>query len=1090
MQRGPVPFCLRVSVGVVSLLCVAGCAPERPAAPVAQAVPLKEQMRTLPAEPGVPYIRNVLVCGPFWPLPAASASAGSQPATGSGEIDFLAQMGGESAARPTAGAIVRRPDGSQAVWTAREFPTENIDLGPDMPKELPKPAFAYVFARVPWPKNSPALLYIRSRSGLKVYCNGKPVPGAASVKHSAKTGLYLPVDLVAGDNALLVRVDGSDGRWMLAMRVVGRWYPSASTSAPMAPLVKTAADRKDVLEIVTDTSPLPREAPVEVSVWAPAGKVVTTHQVRRGERIQVNVADWPEGPYEVRLVCPGPDGRTQVRYVPWYRGDWQKQIRAMLDEYDTLPADSDDPIVLRKRMLCERALLVLGGDIRKGPPGRSAGMSNLFGALMEHRELGEPQTAFSGAGGFCRLAWRDEVDGSPQFARLFTPYNYDPNRAYPLVVFLHGRNGSNPPYVNWGDQNARHSTWGDRFDVLWLEPHGRGNTGYRGFGEADVMRAVALARQHFKVDDDRIYLTGQSMGGGGAWYVGTRHTDVFAAIAPVFGGWDYRAETSEADYTRMSPLRRLLMDQVSSFAQAECLLHTPVFVNHGDVDPTVSVENSRYAVRMLQRWGYDVRYWEHPGRGHESLGQEWEMLRWLLAHRREANPRQVRLRAPFLDGANAHWVHAEQQENPFLPMVVDAFVEDDHTIRLTSQNVLQLRLDPGRELIDTRQPIQVVWNEELVEKPQITPDGQIILRAEGYVPGPRVKKATGPTPFAIVVGTISPDPRMRRYVELAARKARDGWEQWQHVSPRYFKDTEITDEQIRAYSLILFGGPAENAVTARLIKDIPLTIAPDCITIDGQAFRVRDAAVAVNYPHPLNADRFVRVIAGTSAAGFFQAGGLSDEVDFHIDDGKVGEDNDEVTVAWGRFDHNWHYDERYVHRGDPSARAKAATNKAPSVLSLAIKDRRVMLSDVLEDAAVGAFGEMRRDLNWLSQPITVGGTTYAAGLGVEARREPSTVTYELAGGNWKHLRAILGIEMDKPAAQLTDAQKRDTVVFFTVRGDGRELYRSPEVGWNTPPIQLDVDVSGVNRLELEVTTPGARHYAASCVNWAQARLEK
>ncbi len=72
------------SVAAAWLLWLGGCGP---AALVAEAVPLTEQIRTLPLEPEVPYIRNVLICGPFYGPP---------------EDDFLPETGGESAARPTA----------------------------------------------------------------------------------------------------------------------------------------------------------------------------------------------------------------------------------------------------------------------------------------------------------------------------------------------------------------------------------------------------------------------------------------------------------------------------------------------------------------------------------------------------------------------------------------------------------------------------------------------------------------------------------------------------------------------------------------------------------------------------------------------------------------------------------------------------------------------------------------------------------------------------------------------------------------------------------------------------------------------------
>ena len=77
---------------------------------------------------------------------------------------------------------------------------------------------------------------------------------------------------------------------------------------------------------------------------------------------------------------------------------------------------------------------------------------------------------------------------------------------------------------------------------------------------------------------------------------------------------------------------------------------------HGDADPNVSVENSRHAVRMLQRWGYDVQYHEMPGWAHEDLGQRLAIADWLLTHKRVSEPKTVRLRSGALEGASAYWL--------------------------------------------------------------------------------------------------------------------------------------------------------------------------------------------------------------------------------------------------------------------------------------------------------------------------------------------------------------------------------------------------------------------------------------------------
>ncbi|MCJ7544782.1 MAG: NPCBM/NEW2 domain-containing protein, partial [Phycisphaerae bacterium] len=1042
-----------------------------------------DQMRLpqTPPEPGA--ICSWLACGPFPPL---DPSAPLWPAPTN---DYLAAAGGEANVAPTAGAAVRRADGTVVTWRSYQAADGAVDVC-DIAGRLSAPSTVYFAAILHEPQARKATFHLIGREHhIKVYLNGQPVQIPGDLKNYRTTGIMTPVSLKQGDNVLVVRAYGFRQERRFTCRMV---------DAALASLPETPALRGELLpspggkglRIQTDAWQDPRGQRATVEVFGPCGKVmVAPHEVLRGATFECDTVRWPEGPYEVRLSALNEEGTLQLQYLLAYKGDPMPAVRQVLQECAALPADSDDPVVLKKRLVGDILTSRLGGgDASKAMaattqpvPAREA--EAVYSALMEYLEVCLETAGTIGQGGFYRLAWRDEVDGSPQFARVFLPYPYDPNRRYALVVSLHGYNARNPTYAS-DTPAGRHDIFAERWDVIYLMPHGRGNTGYRGIGEADVMRAVALARKTFSVDEDRIYLTGQSMGGGGVWHVGSRHADVFAAVAPIFGGWDYHAEDTADEVATWSPQRQKLSETYSSFAQAENLLHTPVFVLHGDRDEAVDVKNSRYAVRMLQRWGYDLRYHELPGRGHETFFMDDQIVGWFRLHTLQRAPQQVRLRASDLHGANAHWVHAEQQEDPFAFMLVSARITQANIIRLASENVLQIRLSPPRELLDPAKPVKVLWNDALAFDAPLPADGQITLRAPLYTPGRRVKKPMGPKPFAIVVGTTSTDPRMKAMCRTLAEQARESWKEWQHVEPRVFLDTEMTDEQIRTYSLTLYGGPADNAVTARLIQDIPLKIEPQRITLDGQAFDVRDAAVRLVYAHPWNDDRLVTILAGNSADGMFRVNLLTDDGDFAIDDGRIDLQRDVGHLAaWGWFDHNWRLNPKYVTTGNPSLRATLPVRKAPRHITAAVPDKKLSLADLLETSSVGSFATMMRDRNWQGKPLRLAGRTYASGIAVECWDETCKATWDLTGGDWKRLRATLGIELDARPQDIPPPVIKATALVFIVRGDGKELYRSPPFGIDSKPAEIDVDIAGVKALELEVSN-NHRDSAASSVNWA------
>jgi hypothetical protein len=1084
-------FSMRLTiVTALSLTFVCGCSQTAAKAPATQQtsakekVPLKDQMRDLPAAtPEKPYVKEYLLCGPFVETETLSAKDG----------DFLTDAGGEAAIRPTEGQTV-----GEATWKKVASTSGVFDFAKEMADVTGKKAVAYAFVTVKVDKLADSVVYLRSGCDVKLYCNGKLVPGTENVKGAGKSGLLLPIKLVAGDNALLVRLDGTSGKWNYSMYVQPKWQLGLETRA-LTPAAKTKAPG---FELLTDASIWADGSPVTIDVLGPGGDVVRTLQSTRGAKVMVEASGWPDGPYEIRVTGKNTDGSTAIGYEPWCKGAWMKQIEAIMDEYDKTQKNSSDPIEMRKVLLGERVLGVFGRDPRTPVPADSTAkkpqMAELFGAMMEFRELvAEPNDAWNGKGGMVRLAWRDDVDDSAQFAMAFVPKDYDKSKRYPLFVYLHGYNSANPTYSLSGDQNTRHKALADKYNIIWLQPFGRGNTGYQGIGERDVMRAVYETTRRLSVNVDRIYLTGQSMGGGGTWYVGERHVNVFAAIAPIYGSWDWHANMKEDEAAKMVPLRRAIREQSGTLSQAENLLDTPIFVHHGDADTTVPVEGSRYAVKTLQRWGYNVRYQEHPGEGHANgLFADEDIIKWAMRYSLVREPKEVRLRAPMLYGATSRWVTVDQMENPFVCAYVDATIADPCTIVVQSENALQIRLTPSVNLIPAdRKDVKVIWNGELIEKPLLAKSGSIVLRAPGFVPNATQKRPIGPTPFAIVVGTAATDERMKKFIDLAAQQARASWMTWQHTEPRSFKDTEIADAQMAQYSLYLIGGPDENLVTRKLTKGIPLQMTPESITIAGREFKATDAAVVMKYRHPLNPNRTVQIVAGNSPTGFYMANRLPDvdesSLDFAIGDGRaVVDDDDRGAIAWGRFDHNWQYDSRYTNFGDDALRAKAAVRKAPTVMSAVSDAKTLMLSDVLETTSTGSFGMMGRGLNWKGQPIKAGGREYKSGIAVMTWDEPCRATYNIDGAGWTKLKGVLGVELEKKPSEFEMIERADTLNQFVVLGDGKELYRSPMLKWDAKAVDLDVDVTGVKTLELQVTKGGRWHNQASSVNWADLRLEK
>ncbi len=271
---------------------------------------------------------------------------------------------------------------------------------------------------------------------------------------------------------------------------------------------------------------------------------------------------------------------------------------------------------------------------------------------------GDPYRSAKGA---MVKAYRADWDGTLQPYALYVPRDYDPKKAWPLIVALHGAY-SNPVHNlrrvfgldnrpgESDDEAARNPLPLPDVPALVVSPGGRGGLmGYDGLGGEDVMRVIADVRRAYDIDPERMTLTGLSMGGGGTWAIGLRHPEMFAALAPVCGISDFRRMVAPAD-AALYDLARL--DALSPPAIAANAAHMQVMIFHGADDPTVPVEDSRKMVaryRALGWLGKNVTYTEYPGVKHDAWVPAYKdaaLLRKLAAIRRDPAAPRTELSAP------------------------------------------------------------------------------------------------------------------------------------------------------------------------------------------------------------------------------------------------------------------------------------------------------------------------------------------------------------------------------------------------------------------------------------------------------------
>jgi len=197
---------------------------------------------------------------------------------------------------------------------------------------------------------------------------------------------------------------------------------------------------------------------------------------------------------------------------------------------------------------------------------------------------------------------------------LYLPpeYGKDRSRRWPLMVFLHGagERGSDLEKVKTHGP-PKLVAQGKVFPFILVSPQCPEGQWW----DTDMLDALldtVLAK--YRVDPDRVYLTGLSMGGFATWAWAAAHPERFAAIAPICGGGD-----------------PFLAWRLKSL---------PVWAFHGAKDPVVPVKMTTDMVDALKAVGGDVRVTIYPDAGHDAWTDTYnnqELYDWFLQHHRHAD---------------------------------------------------------------------------------------------------------------------------------------------------------------------------------------------------------------------------------------------------------------------------------------------------------------------------------------------------------------------------------------------------------------------------------------------------------------------
>ncbi|MCL5129195.1 prolyl oligopeptidase family serine peptidase [Algibacter sp. L4_22] len=434
-----------------------------------------------------------------------------------------------------------------------------------------------------------------------------------------------------------------------------------------------------------------------------------------------------------------------------------------------------------------------------------------------------------------------------------------------------------------------------------IAPTNRRNYGFdwEDWGRWDAMEVQAIAEKMYGTDPKRTYLTGHSMGGHGTWQVGVTFPSKWAAIAPISGWYSLFSYANKEKKENPSALEKMFERASHASYTLELsknYLQQGIYIQHGDADDVVPVEQARFMRNYLGDYHPDFAYLEYPDKKHWfgiDFSTIFDYFKWhTIPENGDVKTFEFRTANPGVS-SESRYITLYQQEKQFEftgvkvtqnirseKQIKKAEFLKTRTINIETENLKKFKLDLKHTIASDTIQVKVdstmfdnlaiyktgdVWFEKqnkswvLVEKPSNTLE-KSPLRSGNF-------KEAFKNNMVFVYATKG----TREENEWAFNKARFDAETFYYrgngaidiVSDKDFKLSKYKDR-----SVIIYGNATTNGAWKLLLADSPIQIKRNEVKVGTKSFKGADYGVYFTYPRTDSKMAAVGVVSGTGIKGF------------------------------------------------------------------------------------------------------------------------------------------------------------------------------------------------------------------------------
>jgi acetyl esterase/lipase len=515
---------------------------------------------------------------------------------------------------------------------------------------------------------------------------------------------------------------------------------------------------------------------------------------------------------------------------------------------------------------------------------------NLLKQGMDRAQaLRDGKTPWLSGPGLIARGYRSKIDGSVQPYGLVVPATYQTNapHQYRLDFWIHGR-GETLSELSFIDGVQKNPGQFTPPNAIVLALYGRYCCANKFAGEIDLFEALDAVKKNYQIDDNRIVVRGFSMGGAGCWQFATHYAGMFAAAAPGAGFSETADFLKVFQNETIQPAwyEKKLWHMYDATDYAVNLFNLPTVAYSGEIDRQKQAADMM--AKALKAEGMELTHIIGPQTAHAyhaaSKVEINKRIDSIVAKGRNPVPDKVRFTTWTLRYNKMLWVTVDGMEQHWERARVDAEIgDDDNTVTATTKNVsaLTFNMAPGLSPLDNTRKTKVVLDGQKLEAPAAQTDRswtvhfrkigkkwQLVstnddseLRKRHGLQGP-IDDAFMDS-FLMVSPTGTPlNEKIGKWAATEQQHAITHWRQQFRGEARVKKDTEITDADIAAHNLVLWGDPASNLILKRIADKLPLAWDGTTVRIGSQSFSGANHVPVLVYPNPLNPKKYVVINSG------------------------------------------------------------------------------------------------------------------------------------------------------------------------------------------------------------------------------------